>query len=164
MNNVEGFKCVECGREHRIGETEYVCASCGGNVDLVYDYGRVRAQLTRASLTGDRNFTMWRYRALLPVEDSAAVPPLTVGWTPIYDCPKLAQRYGVRQLLIKDDGRNPTASFKDRPSALAVVKAQEARAEIITTASSGNAGSALAGISALRDPDTGWNRVSALGQ
>jgi len=148
MNNVAGFRCVECGREHRIGETEYVCASCGGNLDLVYDYGRVRAQLTRASLTGDRNFTMWRYRALLPIEDSAAVPPLTVGWTPIYDCPKLAQRYGVRQLLIKDDGRNPTASFKDRPSALAVVKAQEARAAIITTASSGNAGSALAGICA----------------
>ena len=148
MNNVAGFKCVECGREHRIGETEYVCAMCGGNLDVLYDYGRVRAQLTRASLTGDRNFTMWRYRALLPIEDSAAVPPLTVGWTPIYDCSKLAQRYGVRQLLIKDDGRNPTASFKDRPSALAVVKAQEARAEIITTASSGNAGSALAGISA----------------
>jgi threonine synthase len=148
MNSVEGFKCVECGREHRIGETEYVCASCGGNLDLVYDYGRVRAQLTRASLTGDRNFTMWRYRALLPIEDSAAVPPLTVGWTPIYDCPKLAQRYEVRQLLIKDDGRNPTASFKDRPSALAVVKAQQARAAIITTASSGNAGSALAGICA----------------
>ena len=148
MNNVAGFKCVECGREHRIGETEYVCVSCGGNLDLVYDYGRVRAQLTKASLTGDRNFTMWRYRALLPIEDSSAVPPLTVGWTPIYDCSKLAQRYAVRQLLIKDDGRNPTASFKDRPSALAVVKAQEARAEIITTASSGNAGSALAGICA----------------
>ena len=148
MNNVEGFKCVECGREDRIGETEYVCVSCGGNLDLVYDYSRVRKQLTKSSLTGDRNFTIWRYRALLPIEDSAAVPPLTVGWTPIYDCSKLAQRCGVRQLLIKDDGRNPTASFKDRPSALAVVKAQEARAEIITTASSGNAGSALAGICA----------------
>ena len=148
LNNVAGFKCVECGREHRIGETEYVCASCRGNLDLVYDYGRVRAQLTKASLAVDRNFTMWRYRSLLPIEDSAAVPPLTVGWTPIYDCAKLAQRYGVRQLLIKDDGRNPTASFKDRPSALAVVKAQEARAAIITTASSGNAGSALAGICA----------------
>ena len=148
MNNVAGFKCVECGREHRTGDTEYVCLSCGGNLDLVYDYGRVRTQLTKASLTADRNFTMWRYRALLPIEDSSAVPPLTVGWTPIYDCPKLAERYGVKQLLIKDEGRNPTASFKDRPSALAVVKAQEARAAIITTASSGNAGSALAGICA----------------
>jgi threonine synthase len=148
MNNVAGLKCVECGREHRIGETEYVCVSCGGNLDLIYDYGRVRAQLTKGSLTGDRNFTMWRYRALLPIEDSAAVPPLTVGWTPIYDCPRLAEGYGVKQLLIKDDGRNPTASFKDRPSALAVAKAQEAGAAIITTASSGNAGSALAGICA----------------
>jgi threonine synthase len=148
MNNVAGLKCVECGREHRIGETEYVCASCCGNLDVVYDYDRVRAQLSKAGLAGDHNFTMWRYRTLLPIEDSSAVPPLTVGWTPIYDCPRLAERYEVKQLLIKDDGRNPTASFKDRPSALAVVKAQEAGAAIITTASSGNAGSALAGICA----------------
>ena len=148
MNNVAGLKCVECGREHRVGETEYVCVSCSGNLDVLYYYDRVRAQLSKAGLAGDRNFTMWRYRALLPIEDSSAVPPLTVGWTPIYDCPKLAERYGVKQLFIKDDGRNPTASFKDRPSALAVVKAQEAGAAIITTASSGNAGSALAGICA----------------
>ena len=148
MNNVAGFKCVECGREHRIGETEYVCTICDGNLDVLYDYGRVRAQLSKAGLAGDRNFTMWRYRALLPIEDSSAVPPLTIGWTPIYDCSKLARRYAVGQLFLKDDGRNPTASFKDRPSALAVVKAQEARAAIITTASSGNAGSALAGICA----------------
>jgi threonine synthase len=148
MNNVAGLKCVECGLEHRVGETEYVCASCGGNLDVLYDYDRVRAQISKASLAGDRNFTMWRYRALLPIEDSSAAPALTVGWTPIYDCANLAERYGVKRLFIKDDGRNPTASFKDRPSALAVVKAQEAGAAIITTASSGNAGSALAGICA----------------
>jgi threonine synthase len=148
MNNVAGLKCVECGHEHRVGETEYVCAMCGGNLDVLYDYDRVRAQLSKASLAGDHNFTMWRYRALLPIEDSSAVPPLTVGWTPIYECAHLAERYGTRQLFIKDDGRNPTASFKDRPSALAVVKAQEAGAAIITTASSGNAGSARAGICA----------------
>jgi threonine synthase len=99
-------------------------------------------------LAGDRNLTMWRYRALLPIDDWSFLPPLTVGWTPIYDCKKLAQRWGIGQLLIKDDGRNPTASFKDRPSALAVVKAKEAGASVITTASSGNDGSALAGICA----------------
>jgi len=71
-----------------------------------------------------------------------------VGWTPIYDCPGLAAEFGVKRLFIKDDGRNPTASFKDRPSALAVVKAREAGARVITTASSGNAGSALAGMCA----------------
>ncbi|MGA9769358.1 MAG: threonine synthase [Blastocatellia bacterium] len=148
MSNVSGFKCVECAREFRARDIEYNCAACGGNLDVLYDYDRIRARLTKASLAEDRNFTIWRYLALLPVEDSSQVPPLTVGWTPVYDCPVLANRYAIKQLLIKDDGRNPTASFKDRPSALAVVKARESGARIITTASSGNAGSALAGMCA----------------
>ncbi|HSQ19108.1 MAG TPA: threonine synthase [Blastocatellia bacterium] len=148
MTNVAGLKCVECRREHRVGETEYVCASCEGNLDVVYDYDRVRSRITKSSLAGDRNFTIWRYRALLPISEASATPPLTVGWTPVYECEEIARRCGLKQVLIKDDGRNPTASFKDRPSALAVVKAQEAGAKIITTASSGNAGSALAGMCA----------------
>lgn len=148
MSNVVGFECVECGRRHGTGEVEYVCVSCGGNLDVLYDYNRARAQITRDVLALDRNFTMWRYAALLPIEDMSVIPPLTVGWTPIYDCAHLANRYGTRQLLIKDEGRNPTASLKDRPSALCVTKAREAGAGIITTASSGNAGSALAGMCA----------------
>jgi threonine synthase len=148
MNNVAGLNCVECGSRHSPGEAVYVCASCGGNLDVVYDYDRVREQLSTAGLAANRDFTMWRYRALLPIEESSSTPPLTIGWTPIYDCTRLAERYGIKQLLIKDDGRNPTASFKDRPSALCVVKAQEAGESIITTASSGNAGSALAGVCA----------------
>jgi threonine synthase len=148
MNNVSGFRCVDCGRQQNIGETAYLCNSCGGNLDVLYDYERVLSQLTRERLRDDRNMTMWRYRSLLPIESSSALPPLTVGWTPIYDCPQLARRFAIKELSIKDDGRNPTASFKDRPSALAVVKAQEAGSNIITTASSGNAGSALAGICA----------------
>ena len=148
MNNVSGLKCVECAREYRAGEVEYVCLACGGNLDVLYDYERVAAQLTKESLASDRNLTIWRYRSLLPLEDSSPVPPLTVGWTPIYDSQPLASRYAVKQLLLKDDGRNPTASLKDRPSALAVALAQEAGARVITTASSGNAGSALAGMCA----------------
>jgi threonine synthase len=148
VNHVVGFKCFDCTRTHRPAEVEYVCPACGGNLDVLYDYDRVKAQLTKTSLAADHNFTMWRYRALLPIDESSAVPPLAIGWTPIYDCRRLAGEYAVKQLLIKDDGRNPTASFKDRPSALAVVKAREAGAEVITTASSGNAGSALAGICA----------------
>jgi threonine synthase len=148
MSHAVGLKCVECGREHRVGEVEYVCALCGGNLDVLYDYDRVRATLTKAALADDRNLTMWRYRPLLPIEAQSVVPPLSVGWTPICDCKHLAERHSVKHLLIKDDGRNPTASFKDRPSALAVVKAREAGAQVITTASSGNAGSALAGMCA----------------
>jgi threonine synthase len=145
---VVGFQCVECARNHLPGDIEYVCPACGGNLDVLYDYDRIGRQLSKATLAADRNFTIWRYRALLPVEESSVVPPLTVGWTPVYDSKPLASEFNVNQLLLKDDGRNPTASFKDRPSALAVVKAREAGAQVITTASSGNAGSALAGMCA----------------
>jgi threonine synthase len=148
MGNLTGFSCIECARLFSVSEIGYVCPECGGNLDTLYDYAGVAQQLTRESLGADRNYTIWRYRALLPIEDSSPVPPLAVGWTPVYDCPRLASEFGIKQLFIKDDGRNPTASFKDRPSALAVVKAGEAGAQVITTASSGNAGSALAGMCA----------------
>ncbi|MBP6823829.1 MAG: threonine synthase [Acidobacteria bacterium] len=148
MNNVAGFKCLECMRTFRVDEINYICPECGGNLDVLYDYEQIAARISKAALAADRNFTIWRYRALLPVEDTSPVPLLSVGWTPLYDVPRLADEFGVRQLLVKDDGRNPTASFKDRPSALAVVKAQEAGASVVTTASSGNAGAALAGMCA----------------
>jgi threonine synthase len=148
LDHVIGFRCFDCAREFRGDEVEYVCPACGGNLDVLYDYDYVGARLTKARLAADRNLSMWRYRPLLPIADASPVPPLAVGWTPLYDCPQLAAEFAIKQLFIKDDGRNPTASFKDRPSALAVVKATEARAPIITTASSGNAGSALAGMCA----------------
>jgi threonine synthase len=148
MSAAIGFQCVECAKHLSKGEVEYVCPACGGNLDVLYDYDLIARSFGRAQLAADRNFTIWRYRALLPIEATSPVPPLTVGWTPVYDCKALATKYGIRQLLIKDDGRNPTGSFKDRPSALAVVKAREAGAGVVTTASSGNAGSALAGMCA----------------
>jgi threonine synthase len=104
--------------------------------------------LTRETLAANPDRSIWRYRRLLPMEKDSQGPPLFVGWTPIYSLPKMASEYGVKELLIKDEGRNPTASFKDRPSALAVVKAREAGAHAVTTASSGNAGAALAGMCA----------------
>lgn len=143
-----GFQCVECGREHRPADAEYTCPACGGNLKVLYDYERLRGRITKASLAADRDLSMWRYSALLPVGAGAPRPPLAPGWTPIYDCAPLAEAYGVRQLLIKDEGRNPTASLKDRASALAVVKAVEVGARVVTTASSGNAGCALAGMCA----------------
>ncbi|MBL8171093.1 MAG: threonine synthase [Acidobacteria bacterium] len=148
MNNVTGFQCLECNQTFGVNEIQYVCPDCGGNLDVRYDYERINQHFSKASLAADCNLTIWRYRPLLPMEDTSPVPPLSVGWTPLYDALRLADEFGVRQVLVKDDGRNPTASFKDRPSALAVVKAQEAGATVATTASSGNAGAALAGMCA----------------
>jgi threonine synthase len=148
MTNLSTFQCVDCSKTFRPAEVEYICPACGGNLDAQYDYDRIKARWTKADLAANRDYTIWRYRPLLPIEESSPTPPLTVGWTPIYDSARLASELGVKQVLIKDDGRNPTASFKDRPSALAVVKALEAGASIVTTASSGNAGCALAGMCA----------------
>jgi threonine synthase len=94
---------------------------------------------------------MWRYTPLLPIRDRvvrASSPLASVGGTPLYNAGRLASDLGLRELYIKDDGRNPTASFKDRASAIAVVKALEGGREIVTTASSGNAAAALAGMAA----------------
>jgi threonine synthase len=91
---------------------------------------------------------MFRYRALLPIDANATPPPLTVGGTPLYLVPRLAEIAGVDSMWIKDEGREPTASMKDRASAIAVMKAREEGAEVITTASTGNAAAALAGIAA----------------
>ena len=84
----------------------------------------------------------------MPVEPDAPVPPLSVGGTPTYDAPRLSDAIGVSRVWVKDEGREPTASLKDRASSMAVTKAMEFGAEIITTASTGNAAAALSGVSA----------------
>ncbi len=150
MRNVLGLTCVICGTTYPADFEGYVCPDHGteGILDVVYDYERVSSELSKASLAADQNRTMWRYRALMPVTVDAPIPPLTVGGTPMYDAQPLAAQLGVARVWVKDEGREPTASLKDRASAMAVVKAGECGAEVITTASTGNAAAALAGMSA----------------
>jgi len=150
MNNVVGLTCVICGTTYPADFAGYVCPDHGneGILDVTYDYDTIGETFTKESLAADPDHTMWRYRPLLPIADEAVVPPLTVGGTPMYDAPALADEVGVGQVWVKDEGREPTASLKDRASAMAVVKAQERGAEVVTTASTGNAAAALSGISA----------------
>ena len=153
LRHVFGYRCMLCGAHYDLGEIDYVCPLHGdaGIVDVCYDYDLLRAHVDREGLRGA---DMWRYRALLPVESASPVPPLRVGGTPLYAVPRLAgalqERTGrsLAHLWVKDDGLNPTASFKDRASAMAVVKARELGATTITTASTGNAAAALAGLTA----------------
>lgn len=150
MDHVTGFRCMLCGAEYGLDEVDYVCPLHGddGILDVLYDYDTIGTRLSREALAASPERSIWRYRALLPVQPDAVVPPLRVGWTPLYPAPRLAEKVGLRTVWVKDDGVNPTASFKDRASALAVVKAQAAGAEVITTASTGNAAAALAGLAA----------------
>ncbi len=150
MDHVLHLRSLISGRTFRTDEIDYVDPEFGpdGVVDVVYDYDLIRRRISRESLRDSRDDSMWRYKPLLPVEPDAAVPPLQIGWTPIYATPRLGAELGLRHLWVKDDGRNPTASFKDRASVIAVVKARERGAAIITTASTGNAAAALSGICA----------------
>jgi threonine synthase len=153
MDHVISLKSLISGQEFAPDEVMYVDPNYGneGILDVQYDYDLIKSRFSREQLANNRDYTIWRYKPLLPVEADAAVPPLAVGWTPLYDAPRIADRFGLRQVWVKDDGRNPTASFKDRASAIAVVKAQELNADVVTTASTGNAAAALSGLCASVD-------------
>jgi len=153
---VIGLDCVVCDATYEADYTGYVCRDDGdeGILDVQYDYEKIGTTLTRESLAENHNHTMWRYGPLLPVASDAGVPPLAVGGTPMYHAPTLAAAAGVGRLLVKDEGRQPTASLKDRASAMAVTKAMESGADVITTASTGNAAAALAGMAASVDLDS----------
>ncbi|BAL00025.1 threonine synthase [Oscillibacter valericigenes Sjm18-20] len=144
MKNVKYGKCVKCGRTYEATPDLTTC-ECGGILDIVYDYDYVKTRLTREKLAARRDVTMWRYRELLPIEETTENTPLRVGNSPLYEEPRLASRLGLGRLWVKDDGQNPTASLKDRASAMAVAKAREAGAKVIACSSTGNAASSLAG-------------------
>ncbi|NIS68985.1 MAG: threonine synthase, partial [Proteobacteria bacterium] len=150
MRHVTHLKCVRCGAEYSPVEVQYVCPKHGneGILDVQYDYDMISKTLSREDFMTNDEASIWRYKPLLPVEPDSEVPSLQVGWTPLYHAPRLAEMLGLCRLWVKDDGRQPTASFKDRASALAIVKAREAGAGVITTASTGNAAAALAGLCA----------------
>jgi threonine synthase len=141
------LKCVRCGRQYAPEETDYVCLRCGigGNLDVLYDLQTIRKGFSREKLKRNRDYSIWRYLPLLPLGKDAPASSLHVGWTPLMDCPVLARRSGIRELWIKDDSRNPTASLKDRASAICIPKALERGAAVLTCASTGNAASSLAG-------------------
>jgi len=95
MTNVVGLTCVICGTTYPADYAGYVCPDHGneGILDVQYDYERIGETFTKESLAANPDRTMWRYRPLLPIADDAAVPPLTVGGTPMYDAPSLCLLY-----------------------------------------------------------------------
>ena len=144
MKNVICCKCVRCGREYAPAADITVCG-CGGILDVIYDYEYIKTKLNRDILKNRGEQTMWRYRELLPIEEDTVPVGLRVGMSPMYEADSVAADLGVTKLYIKDDGVNPTASLKDRASAMAVTKAVEAGYDTIACSSTGNAASSLAG-------------------
>lgn len=150
MSSFVGYRCSLCQKEYLPGQVTYTCA-CGGNLDVVLDYEAIRRKYQPDDLLYRDDASLWRYLPLLPVSFPAGAertPLHLAGGTPLLSLPRLAAELGLRQLWLKDESRNPTASFKDRASAVVVARAIEAKAEVVVTASTGNAGAALAGMAA----------------
>ena len=153
MKYVLSAKCVKCGKEYPAGPNLTTCA-CGGILDIQYDYAAIRRDFSPRELEQNNDWSMWRYRPFLPVEETTTPPPLRVGWSPLYQADRLAKELGLKKVYVKDDGLNPTASLKDRASAMAVAKAKEAGARTIACSSTGNAASSLAGNAAAAGFET----------
>jgi threonine synthase len=135
----QGYRCSLCGAEYLPAQITYTCPRDGGNLDVIVDYRGI-------SLPESNEPGLWRYLPLLPVADPGglATPLRAAGGTPVYHLPSLAAQLGLHNLWLKDESRNPSASFKDRASAIVVARAREIGAETVVTASTGNAGAALA--------------------
>ena len=103
MKHVKYGKCVRCGRTYEATPDLTVCA-CGGILDITYDYDFIKARLTKETLANRAERSMWRYRELLPIEEDTAPTPLRVGWSPLYEEPRLAEALGLGRLFVKDDG------------------------------------------------------------
>lgn len=132
------------------GQVTYTCPKDGGNLDVVLDYELIKRKFHYEDITSRTESSLWRYLPLLPVDEPAgdSTPLHAAGWTPVFALPRLAEKLNLKHLWLKDESRNPTASFKDRASAIVVTRARELKSEIVVTASTGNAGAALAGMSA----------------
>jgi threonine synthase len=141
------LRCIPHSCEFSSDAQILVCENCGGPLEAVYDYEKLRS--SHSGLPADGAHTgVWRYAPLLPINPKTKMISLGEGGTPLVHADRLAQDLGMRNLLVKDESRNPTLSFKDRKSAIAVSKAAEFGAKGVANMTAGNAGSSVAAYAA----------------
>ncbi|HRY30025.1 MAG TPA: pyridoxal-phosphate dependent enzyme, partial [Elusimicrobiota bacterium] len=145
-SRILGFECLSCGEQADWGRIRYRCAKCGSNLNVVYDYAALKKKMSPRRWS-ERPADLLRYRELLPLEKEATLP-LSVGGTPLFQSGPLSEKIGHKALYLKDETRNPSASFKDRASSVVLLRAREERAAVVAAASTGNAGSSLACLAA----------------
>src|SRR6266436_3854384 len=145
--NVTHLECAACGVRHEARRLHNLCTECGKPLLVRYDLKGAAASLTKESLKG-RGPDLWRYREVLPVESDENIITLGEGYTPLVHASRLGAQLGLKELYIKDEGQNPTQSFKARGMAAAVSMAKELGATKLAVPSAGNAAGALAAYAA----------------
>jgi threonine synthase len=141
------LECTYCGARRDADALNGTCPECGKVLFARYDLAAAARSLTKETLRG-RPAHMWRYHEVMPVRDPANVLTLGEGMTPTLDAHRLAARYGLARILMKDEGKNPTGTFKARGLAAATSRARELGVTVVSMPTAGNAGSALAAYAA----------------
>lgn len=145
--NVTHLECAACATRHEARRLHNLCSQCGKPLLVRYDLKSVQASLTKESLKA-RGPDLWRYREVLPVDSDENIVTLGEGFTPLVLASRLGARLGLSRLYIKDEGQNPTQSFKARGMTAAVSMAKELGAKKLAVPSAGNAAGALAAYAA----------------
>jgi len=143
MSFVSHVECTICGAHHDAKRLLTVCEKCGQMLAVRYDLARVTASVTKDALRL-RAPGMYRFRELTPLDDAEQPVTLGEGGTPLLELPRLAAHLGIGKLWAKDEGQNPTGSFKARGLGMAITRARTLGARGFVIPSAGNAGGAAA--------------------
>jgi threonine synthase len=145
-----GYQCSLCNANFSVNEVTYTCPIDGGNLNVILDYQSISKNFQPRDIFSSQDDSLWRFLPILPVNDPGgfSTPLRKAGHTPVYSVPRLGESLEIHSLWVKDESQNPTASFKDRASSVVIARGREINADVIVTASTGNAGAALAGMSA----------------
>src|SRR3989442_9519950 len=141
---LRGVRCRAC-HVLQPADERYVCGECYGPIEPEYDLAAFDAEALRDTIENGP-LSLWRYAPLLPVAEPRG--HFAVGWTPFVSAPRLGAAIGVARLFIKDDSRNPSLSFKDRPVAIALARALELGLDTLACASTGSLAGAVAAAAA----------------
>jgi threonine synthase len=143
------LECIDCGLIYNPKEIVYICGKCGGLLDVKYNYGRLTKGFTKYWF--ERPLNVWRYKELLPLDDEAKIISLKEGGTSLQKCRRLEDLLMLKHVYVKNEGENPTGSFKDRGMTVGVSKAVDLGVKKVVCASTGNTSAALAAYAAKAD-------------
>jgi threonine synthase len=140
-------KCINCGSEYGIDEIVYFCRKCGDLLEIKYEPNALAQALSKSDWR-KAPLSVWRYRDFMPISYQSKIISLNEGGTGLHLCQRLAKQLGIRQLYVKNEGENPTGSFKDRGMTVGVTKAVELGVKSVICASTGNTSASLAAYAA----------------
>jgi threonine synthase len=140
-------ECINCGTKYPTDEVIYFCRKCGDILEIKLDYD-ITKDLLKKSGWKKTPLSVWRYRDLMPISDPSRIVTLNEGGTGLHQCKRLGKSLGLKELYVKNEGENPTGSFKDRGMTVGVTKAVELGVKSVICASTGNTSASLAAYAA----------------